>query len=397
MFLFASGCGYADEPFPEPQKQWMIDHGIGVEFDNMFDLFGNTMGGKKQGARALNVAALSAQVDGKKAFNLPGFTATLSMIHSSLDEPSRSLVGSAQRIDNIETSNTGFDIYLAWLQQTWFDDRVSLLGGVYDLSDEFYATESSDFFINSTFGFGPEISEIGKHNHPAVFPTSAPSVRLKLIPYPSWYFETAFSDGIDSDPTSHSHSLRLDSNSSAIVMAETGYQKERQTPGLDKLAIGGWRYISQIRNFLHDNDTTIPLDTGTAQGVYALGEYKLHSFSKDRSLVAFARLDLADPKVNDYSRTWSTGIVWNQVIPSREHSQLGLAFSEVQNTKHYQRSASLLGLDPDYGEAVVELSYRDSLLPWLSIQPDLQYINNPGALGLHDDALVVGMRVEAKF
>lgn len=298
----------------------------------------------------------------------------------------------------METASNGFDIYLAWLQKNWLQDRISLLAGVYDLSDEFYTTDTSDFFINSAFGFGPEISEIGKHNHAAVFPTSAPSVRLKVLPLPDWYAEAAFSDGINSDPANNPHSLpHLDSNASAIVMMETGYKKETKSAGLDKLAIGGWRYVSQIHNFLHEANTNIPLQVGVAQGVYVLGEYKLYSFSADRSLAAFARIDLTDPKVNDYSSTWSAGIVWNRVIPSREHSQLGLAFSDVENTSDYQKSEALLGHDADPRELAIELSYKDSLLSWLTIQPDAQYIQNPGALGLHKDAFVAGARFEAKF
>jgi len=401
LWAFAPGAAYADDAvqtFPEPQKQWMIVHGIGAELDDTLDIFGNTTGGKRQGVRPLNTIALSAQVDGNKAFGLPGVTATLSVIESSLGTPSRSLVGSVQRIDNMEPATRGFDVYLAWVQKNWLNDRISLLAGIYDLSDEFYTTDSSDFFINSGFGFGPEISEIGKHNHGAVFPTSAPSVRLKVLPIPEWYIETALSDGINSDPENHPHSLpTLDSTSSAIAMAETGYKKETQTAGLDKLSIGSWRYISEIRNFLNNNSVTTPLNSGVAEGIYALGEYKLYSFSADRSLVAFARADFTNPQVNDYSSTWSAGILWNRVIPSREHSQLGLAFSDAENTKHYQKTEAALGYDADPGEIVTELSYKDSLLPWLNVQPDAQYISNPGALGQHKDAVVLGVRLEAKF
>ena len=399
--VFISANCYADDapqPFPEPQKKWMIDHGVGAELDDTFDLFGNMTGGKRQGIRPLNTIALSGQIDGNKAFNLPGVTVTLSVIESSFGTPSRSLVGSVQRIDNMEPANRGFDVYLAWVQKNWLNDRISLLAGVYDLSDEFYTTNSSDFFINTAFGFGPEISEIGKHNHPAVFPTSAPSVRLKFIPLPDWYIETALSDGINSDPNNHPTSIpRLDSTASAIVMGETGYMKDVQDTGLDKLAFGGWRYISEIRNFLHSTNATTPVDSGVAQGAYVLGEYKLYSFSPDRSLVSFARIDLTDTKVNEYSGSWSAGITWNHVIPEREHSQLGLAFSEAINDSNYKKTQASLGLNADFGEIVTELSYKDSLLPWLTIQPDAQYISNPGALGLHKDAIVAGARLEAKF
>ena len=128
-----------------------------------------------------------------------------------------------------------------------------------------------------------------------------------------------------------------------------------------------------------------------------MGEYKLYSFSPDRSLVSFARIDLTDTKVNEYSGSWSAGITWNHVIPEREHSQLGLAFSEAINDSNYKKTQASLGLNADFGEIVTELSYKDSLLPWLTIQPDAQYISNPGALGLHKDAIVAGARLEAKF
>jgi len=394
------GDSYADDElqFPGEQKKWLVEHGIGMEFEDTFDIFSNTTGGKRQGVRPLNVAAISAQIDGNKAFGAQGVTATFSVIESGLKAPSRSLVGSVQRIDNMETTSNGFDVYLAWVQKTWLDERISLLAGIYDLSDEFFTTDSSDFFINSTFGFGPEISEIGKHNNPAVFPTSAPSVRLKVLPAQEWYLEAALSDGINSDPVNHAHSLpHLDSNSSALVMTEAGYKKELQGAGLDKLAIGGWRYVSEIHNFLNEPTTTIPLQNGIAQGVYALGEYKLYSFSAQRFVSGFLRIDVTDPEVNDYSKTWSAGVLWNGVVQSREHSQLGLAFSNAENTRNYQRSAALIGLDADPGEMVTEISYKDEILPWLSVQPDAQYIINPGALGRHEDAVVIGARLEAKF
>ena len=399
--FYLAGNAYADDDsqqFPEPQKKWMIDHGIGAELDDTFDLFGNTTGGKRQGVRPLNTIALSSLIDANKAFDLQGVTAAFSIINSGFGTPSRSLVGAVQRIDNMEPANRGFAVYLAWVQKNWMNDRISLLAGIYDLSDEFYTTDTSDFFINSTFGFGPEISEIGKHNHGAVFPTSAPSVRIKLLPLPQWYIEAALSDGINSDPYNHSQSIpHLDSSASAIAMAEIGYKQETQTPGLDKLAVGSWRYISQIRNFLNNNSVTTPLGHGVAQGVYVLGEYKIYSFTDERSLVGFARVDMADQQIIDYGNTWSGGILWNNVIPSRKHSQLGLAFSDVENNRHYQKTEAALGMDADAREFVTELSYKDSLLPWLNVQPDAQYITNPGALGQHKDAMVVGARLEAKF
>jgi carbohydrate-selective porin OprB len=43
----------------------------------------------------------------------------------------------------------------------------------------------------------------------------------------------------------------------------------------------------------------------------------------------------------------------------------------------------------------VELFYKAHLTPWLSLQPDLQVVLNPG--GKYDDAVTAGLRFEADF
>ncbi|MEZ4651824.1 MAG: carbohydrate porin [Candidatus Eisenbacteria bacterium] len=56
---------------------------------------------------------------------------------------------------------------------------------------------------------------------------------------------------------------------------------------------------------------------------------------------------------------------------------------------------------PDAGftessETVFEFVYRASLLPYLAVQPDLQYVTNPGASSA-DDAAVGTIRIEVTF
>jgi porin len=43
---------------------------------------------------------------------------------------------------------------------------------------------------------------------------------------------------------------------------------------------------------------------------------------------------------------------------------------------------------------VIEVTYRRALLPWLTVQPDIQYILNPGADRSLRDAVVFGLRIE---
>ena len=48
-------------------------------------------------------------------------------------------------------------------------------------------------------------------------------------------------------------------------------------------------------------------------------------------------------------------------------------------------------------ELTIEASYRAVLTPWLSVQPDLQYIINPGGDAGLRNALVIGVRTQLGF
>lgn len=66
-------------------------------------------------------------------------------------------------MDNIETPVNGntTKLFQAWLQQTFLDERASVLAGLYDLNSEFYVTDSASMFTHPTFGIGAEFAGTG--------------------------------------------------------------------------------------------------------------------------------------------------------------------------------------------------------------------------------------------
>jgi porin len=46
---------------------------------------------------------------------------------------------------------------------------------------------------------------------------------------------------------------------------------------------------------------------------------------------------------------------------------------------------------------VLEATYQAELAPWMTIQPDIQYIINPGGQSSIDNALVIGCRASILF
>jgi porin len=54
----------------------------------------------------------------------------------------------------------------------------------------------------------------------------------------------------------------------------------------------------------------------------------------------------------------------------------------------FRRATRALGDKPSRAEVAFEVTYRAPLVPWLSIQADLQYVLDPGGLRSRSDALV---------
>jgi porin len=79
-------------------------------------------------------------------------------------------------------------------------------------------------------------------------------------------------------------------------------------------------------------------------------------------------------------------VTWKGAIPGREQDVLGLGFAYARIGARARRSDTDRAFyDPSgfnpirNAESVVELTYAAQVAPWWTVQPDLQYIINPGA------------------
>jgi porin len=116
-----------------------------------------------------------------------------------------------------------------------------------------------------------------------------------------------------------------------------------------------------------------------------------------RGLSGWLRLGLANDRFNPIDQNLSGGLVYTGPSAARPEDQLGIAVSWAQFGARYRAAMDAAGTPSTRAEFKVEASYRAVLASWLSIQPDLQYIVNPGGRPGLRDALVIGMRTQVGF
>lgn len=362
----------------------LSEKGIDTTISYTFDVMSNVRGGINEGTRGLDNLSIVAAFDGEKLFGAKGTTAVLSALNNNGGRP-EDLVGSAQGVNNIEVPKATGKLYEAWIQQNAFNDKLSILGGLYAVDGEFQITDSSGLFLHSTYGASTDFSQSGR-NGPPIFPFSALGVRTKIQPTENSYFQVAVMDGVPGDANNpEGTQIELSEDEGALIVAEAGYT------GNGKIMLGGWYYTEEqddIRNV--DNDGN-PLQE-RSQGIYIMGERPL-----TEKLTGFARLGFADRDTNQFDYAWSAGLVYTGLIPTREDGQLGFAVAGAHNSSKFKQLAADEGVSVNTAETAFELTYSDNVTPWMTLQPNIQYIVNPGTDPSLDNALVLGLRTGIEF
>lgn len=348
------------------------------EFADTLDVMHVQSGGLKKGGGVLNNLDLTVTVDTEKAWNLRNGTAFLSVISDSGDEVNAINVGSTQGVDNIEAENT-IKVYEAWYEQAF--EHSTLRAGLYDLNSEFDSIDAAGLFINPSHGIGAEYAQSGQ-NGPSIFPTTSLAIRYASSVATEGYWQAAVLDGVPGNPNNPNGThIKFNSGDGALIAVEGGVRR----PGDDLIkhwGIGAWHYTEPST----ENAAGNVISSTTNQGLYALVELGLGN-----DVTAYGRLGFADSTVNQISSYLGAGLVWSG-IAGHEDDQLGFAVAIANNSSDYINATG-----SEDREIIWELTYRRQINGWLSIQPDIQYVQNPGTDPGVENALVAGARFEVSF
>ncbi|MGD1840311.1 MAG: carbohydrate porin [Thermonemataceae bacterium] len=299
------------------------------------------------------------------------------------------LMGDFQVASKIEAPRA-WRLYEYWVEYHHATKPVSLLVGTYDLNSEFDILSPAQLFINSSFGIGAEYAQSGR-NGPSIFPVAALGIRSQVWLSDAFNIKMAILDGVPGDPKDLTSSVISLSASDGLLLAleSTLYFKKppfstsknrssRLTalPNKEKLNLGVWYYTARF--------PTVADSTETEQGNFGIYAGYQQYFSENR-LSTFMRIGGANPHFNQFSAAISGGMVYRSLF--KRLDQLGIGFSTGLNNRILRRN----GYKPH--ETVLELTATTTLLHFLIIQPNFQYVIHPAAAPSIANAAVVSLSI----
>jgi porin len=363
--------------------------GSGISFDAVYtgEPIRNLDGGQRTGGTYLDNLDLQLTAGRGSIFGIPGLSGLFYVLNNNSSEFSSEYVGDSHIVSNIDAPR-GLRLFEAWLDWAPGNGALSTRVGLYDLNSEFDSIETGGLFLNGAQGMGTDFGQTGL-NGPSVFPVSALALRVLGSLDSGAYAQVAVLDGVPGDPDdADSNEIDLSGRDGALVVAEIGWS------GGDwrKLAIGSWLYTA-------DFDTLAapagPQDDGNA-GWYALADRTVWR-GDGSTLAAYLRVGRAEDRFNPIEDYLGFGASLAGFSAARPDDELGLAVASGTAGNGLKAARQSDELRTDSRETTIELTYRAPITDWLTLQPDIQYIINPGFEPAFDNALVISLRFELSF
>ncbi|MEX0724392.1 MAG: carbohydrate porin [Gracilimonas sp.] len=374
------------------------------------DVFTNTNGGTEPGTVYLDNIDVNLEANfDDLPFGLSGTTFYIYGLGNQGNSIS-GLAGDVQGVSNIEAENS-WRIFEFWAQKKFFLANSSILVGLYDINSEFNALNSSLLFLNSSSGLDPTLASSGMMG-PSTFPYTSLAVRLKVNVFKGLFFQGAVLDGVPSDPgNSRGTEVLLREDDGLFLIGEIGLHslkrenmqmrnrtarlQEILSPGNgsdNSIGVGGWYYSSK-RERLDGNGIQ------NEYGMYVLGEYELvkREEGAPNNVQIFGRAGWANSETNWLSGFYGGGIVMTGLLPSRAKDDTGIAVAHVRGSSTYINNTMLSSSRPEKAETNIEFTHQFVVNDYANIQPNLQYIINPGFDQTLDNSLLVGVRLNIGF
>jgi porin len=407
-------------------RSQMVERGVDFFASYQTEGWGNTTGGLEQGTVYTGLLRFGLNLDLDKAIGWHGASMCTTWLWLSGRDASADLVGNFLTISNIAGFNT-LRLFELWFQQNLLDDKISLRLGQLAADSEFVISDYGSTFLNGTFGWPASMYTNLPEGGPG-YPMGTLGVRLAVNPSDWFTFQTAAFQGnvYAQDVNLHGFRWRLDSQNGFFFLNEAQFRwnhRDNETGLPGQFKAGGWFHTAEFAEpdsdaFVRGNygfyfildqmlyrepakiaeNTAADCPSGKSALSRSEGGGAATTEKKcDQGLGCFGRIAFEPQNRNFIGFYFDAGLTYKGLIPTRDDDTFGVAFAYAQLTSAAKDAAIADGPVGVGSEMVLEATYQAKITGWLSIQPDVQFIINPGGTQDLQNAFVVGGRVSINF
>ena len=417
-------------------RPFLSEYGISFALQETSEGLGNATGGVRQGFEYDGLTQMLLQMDTQRAFGWYGGTFDASALQIHGRNLSADNLATLQTASGIE-ADRATRLWEVWYQQKLLEeDRLDLKIGQQSLDQEFMVSQNALLFVNTMFGW-PMLPSADLPGGGPAYPLSALGLRLRARPVDSLTMLLGVFNGSpvannSGDPQQQNPSgTSFPLNGGVLAIGELQYAYPSlgsmlyadQAESLARVyKLGFWYDSESFADQQLDNtglslanpaSTGVPLRHRGDYGIYAVADQMVWQDPReaDRTLNVFLRA-MGTPEVDrnlvDFSM--NAGLTFHEPFLHRDDDTFGIGMGYAQIGSSVQaldrQTAFYTGAFTPVrgGETFVEVTYQYQAAPWWQLQPDIQYvfnpgggIANPGGTGTVKNELVLGLRTNILF
>ncbi len=412
-------------------------HGMTLAIQETSEVLGNLTGGVHRGADYDGLTQAILQLDTNRAFGWHGGLLNVSALQIHGRNLSADNLMTLQTASGIEADRST-RLWEFWYQQKFLEeDRLDIKIGQQSLDQEFIVSQNASYFLNTMFGW-PMVPSADLPGGGPAYPLSALGVRLRARPIDSI---TVLAGVFNGSPVRYNYGdpqMRNPSgtsfplNGGVLVFAEIQYSypslgtmlyPDQGTPLSRVYKLGFWYDSENFADRLFDNNGLSlanpasngnPLNHHGNFSVYAVMDQMLWADpgEGDRTINFFMRV-MGTPQANRnlIDVSVNAGLTFHEPILHRDADTFGIGMGWAK----VSQAAATLDRDTGFytntffpvrtSETYLEVTYQYQLTPAIQVQPDMQYVFNPGGGVLNPNSpgttvrneLVLGLRTNILF
>lgn len=396
-------------------RTFLSKYGITLIAQETSEILGNPKGGTQKGAQYDGLTQVVMQLNTQRAFGFYGGTLNVSGLQIHGQNFSADNLATIQTSSGIE-ADRGARLWELWYDQKFLEeDRLDIKVGQQSVDQEFMVSTNALYFVNTMFGW-PALPSYNMPGGGPAYPLSAVGMRLRYRPVDSinlllGVFNGSPANSSDGDPQ------RIDHNGTGfplgggrLIMAEMQYAYPslgsmvypgESAPLSRTYRLGAWydtENFADQRRDVNGLSLATPASSGTAKNhrgdfsLYAVADQMLWRNHDDpnNTLSGFVRV-MGTPQDdrNFIKYSANVGLVYHEPFRNRADDTFGVGMGYVKvssSVSGFDRDAANVAAIVDPGslnvvrhtETYVETTYQYQMRPWWQLQPDLQYVFNPG-------------------
>ncbi len=409
-------------------RNMLDDEGVEIIANYTTNIAGNPVGGTSAGFTYTDNIYFGVELDFEKLIGWKGLTVAVSGLNRDGSSLSQKYLGNNQfTVQQIFGGQTVMFYALA-LEQKLFDEKVSLKAGRFATGDDFASSPIYWLYMNNGIDGNPQALPVNTQF--SAYPWAVWAARLRVDPTPEYNGMLGVYQVSDRVFNRAYHGLdwSMRGNDSILLISQIGWTPEffkRPVP-VDSSAASDGKSVADGKSAKKVVAPAATVMKGLP-GHYWFGAYW--------SPWEFSQFGTSEKATNSYGFYWhldqmvwqespgsdqgltlwsafvlspqqniaklpfqvNAGAIYKGLIPTRDNDYTCLGFVYGKFSRNYARAQNESDLGYPQYEIVLEANYKIQLTKFAYIQPDVQWVINPGGTGNVPNALVLGAQAGVTF